>query len=1452
MVVPTLDPPTASEDARDTAPSRREGDRLDESKMVFRQSMRERQVQASNSLEENREDLDSQKNRASTGWLINMFNSLEKQQETEKKTWLKNIKSEKVKKATYKNQLKSAYEEKLGWLEKQLETAETGQCCTADNGIHSMNIPAIHRVCTGTTDGSSSSSDEEADRRLHWRVATPKRGQESYEVTLQNSSPVKRAQVLEKTLRETVEAHARERDQWVKTLENAAVVTENGERLSAQQEQALLELRSELSIEQRKQRKKWKEQTQVLKEILQLTEEQLHSERKNFEEEIKDLENKLEDAFTEKSRIEAEALRTTSEKNELAAAQGKWRREKEAFESSIAQLQASQVELTKANEKLLQQLQETSNETSKSENKCIITEGPVKSDWEGKLDNAIMERNLAQQEAKQARSRHEEDRHKWKLKLEEAIQVERNKAKEEMDKSQQTWTRKLSKIEKEREEVHATLRSEREQWSTKLQKKALEWEQEARDKLQELQERHSLELRQLSTSDNDLMQRYTDAVENRNEIVFRLRRMEQQRSEEKCNWKLQLEGALADARRSAEQVTDLQKELEETRVKHTHEVEELQKKLEAEKNEYMQLHNSEDSRVMMEKIECVQEKAECQVAVMKENHAKQVKKLMDSLEAMQYKNVNLEAELKQLKDTSSKLKKETKKQKMALERSATELALTNKKHANEVEAWSSQLEEAKAEVRVLTDRCTDIGSRLHDVENGPEKQKLNAKYEESRATAETLSMKTIELEKKLQTASEARERVGKEALELASRLDDARAEMKDLVSKFEESKAEVRVLAGQLKEAKEENLNVTKEADDWKAKAGLLSDTVASLEKRLHDADGTEWAGQLADARREVEFTVSKMHELEERLKFAEEKETKHSSEICEWATQLDEAKEDYRVLRGKMNELEMRLEDEEGAKFLHEGDAHEIATQLKEKKAEIRVLEDEVVDLKKRAQESKRREMKQRDEIKNWKGQLMNSQAEVLELADRAEDLANRLTSLQDHHEQCKERWESHLRNMKSEREQDDKLEKESFDLDRDIIVETISSENNPKTVLRAVEEVRKDIAGFREAIKSTAQAGKAAEETTFGLLRKDIGKIQSNLEEVLAKLTLETEAMYETRNAVKTLKDNPTALAATDSSRFIESQQKLFSQVSDLRNSLNKLIEGNRGTSSATSVDLDVVALLRKKEIALAKSNAELETLKDQLIEEEAKREQAEAEVLLLNDQADAYTEELMTLQSENTRLEATLNEAECKMTEVLVGRQCPVDDLEQEVVNCESASTHQSDDDSTPLLEEALALAQGLTDIFHGKNEKGKEHSVMDILQNMSDMMDEHSGAGSDCSEAAKQPQPADADTREGSVNPIDESRVRAAQEDESKAIHVVVEQLYTRCQLLERERLEMMETTLDLLETTRSSSKEDVEKALTIARKRTAEDLIRVRQQNNQDRERLYHKACSHDKQNNGGK
>lgn len=225
----------------------------------------------------------------------------------------------------------------------------------------------------------------------------------------------------------------------------------------------------------------------------------------------------------------------------------------------------------------------------------------------------------------------------------------------------------------------------------------------------------------------------------------------------------------------------------------------------------------------------------------------------------------------------------------------------------------------------------------------------------------------------------------------------------------------------------------------------------------------------------------------------------------------------------------------------------------------------------------------------------------------------------------------------------------------------------------------------------------------------------------------------------------------------------------------------------------------------------------------------------------------EELMHTKAENAKLEVLLREAEAKVSYALTGG--PLQSHETELFTCESVDFEQvpSYSEDSTLLDEALALAQGLSDIVQGNDADGNEENVLKIMENLADMIDDRDQSDdvvilgepkttvwSKTGRLEKEP---------STVSKKNEDKHKQSLPTSEPKLAVFIEQLYGRCQMLERERLEMMELTLDLLESTRRSGKAELEAALATARRRTADDFKKMRDENSATREALFQKVCT---------
>ena len=82
-----------------------------------------------------------------------------------------------------------------------------------------------------------------------------------------------------------------------------------------------------------------------------------------------------------------------------------------------------------------------------------------------------------------------------------------------------------------------------------------------------------------------------------------------------------------------------------------------------------------------------------------------------------------------------------------------------------------------------------------------------------------------------------------------------------------------------------------------------------------------------------------------------------------------------------------------------------------------------------------------------------------------------------------------------------------------------------------------------------------------------------------------------------------------------------------------------------------------------------------------------------------------------------------------------------------------------------------------------------------------------------------------------------------EESSSRLVVVVNELYARCHMLERERTQMMESTLELLQAARDANDAELEAALSTARRQSAEELLKVQEESQRGMWRMYNKLCS---------
>ena len=452
----------------------------------------------------------------------------------------------------------------------------------------------------------------------------------------------------------------------------------------------------------------------------------------------------------------------------------------------------------------------------------------------------------------------------------------------------------------------------------------------------------------------------------------------------------------------------------------------------------------------------------------------------------------------------------------------------------------------------------------------------------------------------------------------------------------------------------------------------------------------------------------------------------------------------------------------------------------------------------------------------------------------------------------------------------------------------------------LNAIDELREDMTCIRQNVEANCQVDKESESLKYDQLRKDLVRIQNSLNDAVAEITLDADAMIQSRDVLQTVASDVSEKLLTNETKnnIVDKQERLLSEMTTLCEYMTKVSSGSnqssfdkKGINEQNDLSRELISELQQKEAALAVARTELRYCKEQLESEIASRQIADGEIVTLHDQADAYEEEISMLQSANKKLVTKLRDMGIRLDASLLSdymrTNCNMDDCNS-AIGSPRVRTGQNEDDSLIVLDEALALAEDLTNIVHCRS-SDREQTAMEMLESMSEMMEVHElrSASQDVTSPRSSPRQQKNDRRQrryrkifsndeqndgievihevndddddsSSINwfrennnipsvkptPIETTPIAAettAAVNECK-LQMVVEQLYGRCQLLERERVEMMEVTLDLLESAREANNAQLEAALATARRKTTEDIIRVRDESRQEQERIFHKIC----------
>lgn len=742
--------------------------------------------------------------------------------------------------------------------------------------------------------------------------------------------------------------------------------------------------------------------------------------------------------------------------------------------------------------------------------------------------------------------------------------------------------------------------------------------------------------------------------------------------------------------------------------------------------------------------------------------------------------------------------------------------------------------------------------------------------------------------------------VEQEKRELEDLRDSQRQQLADWTSKVEglESSWKRRIDQVRFDLKKSESAK-----DDQREEARQLK-KVLEEEREIWARDGEDLRAERAELEKSRDEQIAKFKEMENQTK---QLKTQHENKLSKLKRLYDGRMQEMEELNAKMTstcdekddeiaQLRLRVSEIDQAiglngrslaemKALHVGELQELKARLESTRRECDTklaqaqasFETEINEWKGKATEAKEDFRKQLDnarsdhveESRTLQDKLAKAEEEISSFAQQTNKLTTSLDQLQSAHEDAKRHWQGEVERIRGEKE---RLEESLRNQDKRQQhqnawrAHTSSLQQHQHSISSLVEGIRGEVKSVKNLVQTSIDQSEGSSKATLGSLRGDLESIRGTLEETLSRMSNETAALLDHRDQLMALTE-ASARADEAHRRFFEQQERLVSEMQLLR---NQVAENNaRRDNEETSMILDkarveFVEELHRKETELAKNAAEINRLREELESEKEMREKAEKEILTLNDQADAYGEELMRLQGVTKDLEDTMQDIDNVKSS----------HMETVVFNANADDTQSiASDQSSPMLDEALALAQSLTEMVHGSGSNEQETSVMTMLENLSDMMDQH-----DRGRATKSQRP----RRKGGSVPSEVSVAHKSKrklytrvegegdgqletvlfpDDEEPLpvtsppnrgffsqeapshIQLVVDQLYARCQLLERERTQMMESTLELLQAARDANEAELSAALSTSRRRSAEELLKVQEESQQGMWRMYNKLCS---------
>eukprot|EP00977_Amphora_coffeiformis_P020674 scaffold8374_cov175-Amphora_coffeaeformis.AAC.113 len=1382
---------------------------------------------------------------------------------------------------------------------------------------------------------------------------------------------------MEERLKELEQAHEVERAQWHNESarlkdDSRRLLRERNEykgKFSRHREElekskaALTELERKVDLCQRQTSLAQKKATQW-EEMASINQRSLSEHRQDPPSPVRpeSLEHQLKRAMKERDAALKEAEETCKM---LEDYQNRLERDRQSYNTKLKQAEEKhEIELEK-------RMTSFKNEFFEQFQNAPLSEVPH-AELERRYRESVEKRNELANRMRQVQEQLSSEKGNWKLKLEGALSENRKLAtdKENLKAQNENLRTQNALLDKQITALGNDQKSTRQNWENRLEQASKEWV----ERLSEIQDEHHREKEELKETMKKLQEYKENAEVLANETRKQLDQLKEKHRQDVLEWKERevrtsqkslfeaKEQYAVDIQTLHKEIARMENERIELEKSHLAQLDELQNKLQEEKENAEEIQDHHD-KVIAEweqhstQLQGEKERLEAELKVMQEKapyHDQRLAELQErvseleaekrhlltEVEAASKKAEEMEQALDEVLDEHEEAsaanhglleqfeleKEEWKQERDALEAQITELRQRadsiQTKVEKEVLEWKERLEtagierdaaieeaktatESLANVKDLETRSTEREKHLRRLQE--ENRQLNEVFETHDAELNVWKRKSEKLEVDLKRAVEARNEDNQQAVE---RIESLEVENEQLRCQVNPADASWEEKYSDLLNEKERLEGLTedqrRQLSEWTDKVGELeSSWMRRIEQLRIELDDMEKAkdsqnretnriqkileSERDGREREVEDLKTERAKLQKARNAQKLKLEEMESQMKRMQKLNDEKEDEVINLRNRLSDLDQSIGLNTRVvaemKALHAGEVEQLKEQVQSVRRECDAkvaqgrqdFEKEINEWKEKAESVKEEFQKQLerarsdhdDDSKALQQKLLRADEDIANFAKQTTKLTSSLDQLQRAHDEAKRHWQGEVNRIRTENERLQGLlqtHQEQHEHQNVWRAQTSSLQQHQHSISSLVEGIRGDVKSVKKLVQTSIEETKKDGAGPLTSFRGDLEGIRESLEETLSKMNHETEALLEHRDQMKALTEASTR-ADEAHQRFFEQQERLVSEIQLLRDNVSENGATDGSALVLDKVRLELVEELHRKETELARRCAEINHLNDELEIERAKRESAEREILTLNDQADAYGEELMRLQGINKTLEETMQDFDETMMKSGIE--------ETPVARRDFDDRSIASDETSPMLDEALALAQSLTDLVHGSGSDEQETSVMVMLENISELMDQHDKgrAARPKSKKAKRNYGAvtvptevaicnrtrgelitrvEADHIETVLYPEDEDEPLPVTspagkpffaEETSSRLHVVVNELYTRCHLLERERTQMMESTLELLQAARDANDAELQAAISTARRKSAEELLKVQEETQRGMWRMYNKLCS---------